>query len=81
MPVAAGTRFLDIVENLGIHVHRLLADLEDPSKSATDWDGPAIGAVGVPIRGHDRCGDEVPTAVEVVVNDGCHVSHCDLTKG
>ena len=59
-PVRANIiRFFNIVEGLELHIHRLLANVEYPAETATDWDRPFV--VGLPVRHHDwRAGEVQP---------------------
>src|SRR6188472_1798078 len=70
LPVGSSSGPCDVVVGGELHVHGLVADLENPPEAASDRHGPAVAMPGFPVRGDDRRRRQIPAAGEVVVHEG-----------
>src|SRR5688572_16392243 len=68
LPVRCVVRLLDVVVRRCLQVHRLLAEAHDLPDAQPERHGPALPAVGFPVRGDDRSEGEIaPRRVGKVV--------------
>jgi hypothetical protein len=69
LPIRTEIRFLDVVIARDLAVQRQFADPKNLADAPAERNRPCIVAVRLPVGGDDGRGNEVPTAVEVVVNE------------
>ena len=70
---ACGAHWMFCVsEELRVHIHGQLSEMDDPSNSPTHRHCPPVVGIHFPIGSNNRGGHEIPSFPQVVVHEGLH---------